>query len=302
MTGPDFSPVFIIGSHRSGTSILYRTLAATGCFNVVTAFHVLYRDRLLALHASGGIPQARAELAEKMRLGRMLDEYGQPVSPDTLEEYAYALEHQGRRPVLKERNLEGFLEFCRALQTIQDPARPLLLKNPFDAANLVPIQRAFPPARFVLIHRHPAEIIDSQMRLIRQMLASRLHYDALLHSWYRRVYDNPLARRLARALLSERLPLLFRMVSNSVSRNCDSVCAHADQLGRRAIGITYAQLCERPARTVRGILAFLGLSERHPPAYEVLIHRRHHELLPEVHRRRAWIEARNRRYCEKFAV
>ncbi|MBE3121464.1 MAG: hypothetical protein IMZ43_08250 [Thermoplasmata archaeon] len=34
-----FQPVFIVGLHRSGTSIPYKTLTETGNFNPVTAYH-----------------------------------------------------------------------------------------------------------------------------------------------------------------------------------------------------------------------------------------------------------------------
>lgn len=90
---------FIIGSHRSGTSVLYRLLAATGCFNVVTVFHVLNRARLPALQASGALDRARADMAAEFRAG-LHDEYGRAVTPDTLVEYGFTLDPRDRRPML----------------------------------------------------------------------------------------------------------------------------------------------------------------------------------------------------------
>ena len=41
LTQTDLQPIFILGDHRSGTTLLYQTLASTHCFNVVKAYHVI---------------------------------------------------------------------------------------------------------------------------------------------------------------------------------------------------------------------------------------------------------------------
>ena len=40
------SPVFILGLPRSGTTLLYQMLEASGCFNILTARHVIFFDEL----------------------------------------------------------------------------------------------------------------------------------------------------------------------------------------------------------------------------------------------------------------
>lgn len=295
-------PIFIIGSHRSGTSILYRILAASGCFNVVTAFHVLNRFILPELHASGTIESAKQQMAEEFKSRGLHDEYGKEVTPDTLEEYCFALDHQGRRPTLRGENRPGFISFCEQLQSIEKPGRPLLLKNPYDTRNFNSIHKAFPESRFIFIHRHPVRIIDSQLRLIRQIMAERSDYDALMHDWYRNIYDNCLSRWFARRLCSERIPILFRLVFENVSRNCDYIVANFDRLGQATTGVTYSQLCEDPGKVVRTILRFLGLDERRSPDYAKLIRMRQSILLPEVEKRKVAIEQRNCEYRRKFGV
>ena len=47
LDGISFMPIFIMGLHRSGTSILYKMLGATRHFNTVTAYHILKYDELL---------------------------------------------------------------------------------------------------------------------------------------------------------------------------------------------------------------------------------------------------------------
>ncbi|MBS3748254.1 MAG: hypothetical protein KGY67_00970 [Candidatus Thermoplasmatota archaeon] len=51
----DFSydPVFVLGFHRSGTSILYKMIQSTGEFNSITTYHVMQYDRLLYNHLQG---------------------------------------------------------------------------------------------------------------------------------------------------------------------------------------------------------------------------------------------------------
>ncbi|NEN93018.1 MAG: sulfotransferase [Okeania sp. SIO3H1] len=44
----DFSPIFIMGEHRSGTTLLYKSLVATECFNCVTAYHIIKYDQILS--------------------------------------------------------------------------------------------------------------------------------------------------------------------------------------------------------------------------------------------------------------
>jgi hypothetical protein len=128
----EFRPVFIMGHHGPAT-ILYKLLADTGLFNVTTAYHVLNRDRLLALHASGQEAQAREELKHRFEASGLRDREFDSVkiTPDIPEEYAYALDHQGPRPQLSPRNLEGFQRFCRAVTATGSGPAPAL-KNPFD--------------------------------------------------------------------------------------------------------------------------------------------------------------------------
>ncbi|MHA2283895.1 MAG: sulfotransferase, partial [Promethearchaeota archaeon] len=57
-----YRPVFILGFHRSGTTLLYELMAMTGSFKIITTYHVLYYDELLANHFEGTADQAHQEL------------------------------------------------------------------------------------------------------------------------------------------------------------------------------------------------------------------------------------------------
>ena len=65
--GLSFDPVFIVGDHRSGTTVLYQLLASTGAFSVVTAYHVICYDRIVADHLFKQAGAARQRLAAGVR-------------------------------------------------------------------------------------------------------------------------------------------------------------------------------------------------------------------------------------------
>lgn len=304
MNDPGFRPVFIQGHHRSGTTILYTVLAGTGLFNVTTVFHVVNRRRLGELHATGSAAAARAELERLFESRGLKDrEFDSiPISPDMPEEYAYALQYQGRRPRLEAKNLESFVRFCRDVTALQDPSRPLLLKNPFDVDNVLYMHRAVPGARFVCIHRNPVDVVNSQVKTIRSLLQKKNEYVALVHERYRRLFGRPLALAAARAMYAERLPLLVTQVSRSVARINDHLLRHRGDLGDRGLDLTYEELCARPTHTIGRILDFIGVQGVPGQDYAALIKPREPALLPEVLRRRERIRARNAAYCRAFGV
>jgi hypothetical protein len=300
----EFRPVFIMGQHRSGTTILYKLLADTDLFNVTTAYHVLNRDRLLALHAAGEEAQAREELTRRFEASGLRDrEFDSiKITPDIPEEYAYALDHQGPRPQLSPRNLDGFQRFCRTITVTQDPARPLLLKNPFDADNFLYMQEALPAAVFIYIHRDPVDVVSSQVRANRSLLEKKNEYVALVVDRYRRLYERPMKRGLVRFLCSDRFPLLVDQVARIVARVNDHVLARGGEMGERCFNLTYAELCAAPAKTISAILEFLGWRDVPQRDYAGLVEPRRSAPLPEVEARRDRIRDRNAEYCRRFGV
>lgn len=304
MTNGALRPVFIMGQHRSGTTILYKLLADSALFNVTTAYHVLNRHRLLALHAAGEEAQARAELIRQFEARGLHDrEFDNvKITPDIPEEYAYALDHQGPRPRLSPRNLEGFQRFCRSIAATQDPARPVLLKNPFDADNFLYMQQALPAALFIYIHRDPVDVVSSQVRAFRSLLEKRNEYVALVVEHYRRLYERPFKLAWVRLLCSDRLPLLVDDVARNVARVNDHMLRHGEEMGNRCFNLTYAQLCAAPARTIAAILDFLGWRDVPDRSDAGLVKPRGADLPPQVEARRQRIRARNAEYCRRFGV
>ena len=304
LNGIEVRPVFIVAPHRSGTTLLYRTLAESGSFNIVTVNHLVNRHRLLHLYFTGQYEMAREEL------NRYFESKGVPAesqnsrqfNADTLEEYCYAFDRQPHAPRLSPDNAESFRVFCKKLQVIQDPSRCLLLKNPFDGIGFLYIPQVFPEARFVFIYRNPVHVVSSRIRLNRLLLGRKFEYHATFLQEYARLFANPVKLALARLVFSEKLPLMTELVLRDVSRHCDYVRENWAKLGDRAIGVTYPELCHEPTRTVHRIMDFLGVAEKNPRDYSFMIRKREPEILPEVERRRKRILRRNAAYCREFHV
>lgn len=299
-----FDPVFIIGPHRSGTTILYKALMESGCFNVTTAYHVLRHDRLLHAHFNAKEQAERDQLrrlfAYKGLTDRQFD--AMPITPDIPEEYCYALPRQGRRPMVRANNRQAFLDLCRKVQLIQQPNRPLLLKNPFDTINFIYLARILPHAKFIINHRNPVDVINSQMKALRGIIAEKNEYVALVIPRYRKMWESPLKRSLARALYGGKSPVLFRQVEQFIRRNNDYLTANAPRIEDRAIHVRYLDLCQDPNGALRRILEFVGVAEAAPVDYTALIQPRSSALVQEVDKNRSRILKRNQEYCHIFDV
>ncbi len=276
----------------------------SGCFNLISVYHLMYRRRLLRLHYEGLEEQARREL-EQLFASRGLEDReidSMKVTPDLPEEYCYALEPPVRRPILTPGNLPGFLEFCKKVQAVQDSSRPLLLKNPYDTVNFLYLRRTFPQARFVFIHRNPVDTVNSQVKAVASLLKSKNEYVALLLERYRATWANPVKQKLGQWFYSENGPILVNSVIRHISRNCDYILENLEALGPSAMGVSYPQLCQEPAETARALLDFLGLEARRPADYAGLIQPREAKLLASVAQRRDRILEQNAAYCRRFQV
>jgi len=279
-----FTPFFILGDHRSGTTLLYKLLSQTKCFNIVTAYHVIKYQEILANHLEGNTESARGELAASFaELGikdRVID--GMAVTPDFPEEYGFVID-PGSRPQLNERTLPKFVELCSKVQFTADAARPLLLKNPWDSLRFPYIKKVFPACRFVFIHRHPAAIINSQMQAIRSLVGSRNGYAALTARWYRDLFDNPIRLAGARLLFSTRAHLLERIVARHIVRLVSTFMENRELLTTRdCLSLRYEDLCEDPDGNIGRALDFLGVQHRSTESYKAYIDRRKSQLLPEA--------------------
>jgi Sulfotransferase family len=291
LDGVSFDPVFIIGDHRSGTTLLYKILADTASFQVFTAYHVIHYDEILANHQTGRELEAKQDLAGRfLKLGisdRIIDRV--PASPDTPEEYGFSLE-DSQRPMVRPANKARLVEICRKLQFTQTGTKPLLLKNPWDVLNFADLKTYFPNARLVFLHRHPLGVINSQVRAIRSLISVRNEYTALLANWYTRLWQSPVKLAAMRLMFGEGSPLWRSIVPPHVLRANHYFAENIGRIPKEDyFSLCYEDVCRNPSVTIEKLLAFLRVRPEVPPSYETMISQRDPELLPEIARRRKQI-------------
>lgn len=296
-----FQPIFIMGDHRSGTTLLYRLLDATDCFNVVRAYHIIRYDEVLANYLDGKQEAAKQRLGDFFQSAgvtdRMID--GVQVTPDLPEEYGFLLSPAYKAP-LQPSNLPTFVELCRKVQYVSNQDRPLLLKNPWDYfLNFLYVKEAFPRAKFIFIHRHPIHVINSQLHAVRTGLRIRNPYLALMSRWYARMFDRPAQRIVATMLFSSQLGL--RITCRHVVRATQYVMQHTDMLpAADVMSLKYEDLCADPDGSVGAILTFLGLEAKTPISLRSLIAPRSLPQSPEISEKHARLRRQMQPFFERY--
>jgi len=141
----DFQPVFIMGLHRSGTSVLYKMLTSSGCFNPVSVYHLIKYDQLLDDYENKTQDNVKKRLTESFRK-KGLDDRGIDklrVSADFAEEYGFFLDEKSAQTFITKNNVSKFNEMCKKITYISDRKKPILLKNPYDFSNFIYIKKNF---------------------------------------------------------------------------------------------------------------------------------------------------------------
>lgn len=277
-------PFFIMGDHRSGTTLLYRLLHQSGCFNVVQAYHIMKHQDLLANHLQ------QREAIERERINVYLHQVGMidrrldetAASAELPEEYGFVL-NDGFRRQLSERNLSHFVDFCRKVQFVTDPRKPLLLKNPWDFMNTCFVKAAFPETKFIFLHRHPVQRINSQIKAARTLYTTKSHYHALLDSRYDRLWQRPLPLKLTQFLFSPHFDMGFRLARRHMMRATTYFLKHIPHLSQDSyISVRFEDLCTDTEQVLEQILTFLGLEVEDNGDYTAVIKPRQSPLLEVV--------------------
>lgn len=284
----DFEPIFIMGDHRSGTTLLYKTLVATECFNYVRAYHIIKYDELLSNyvnHIENQVRQKLEELFKSLSISdRVFDQVA--VTPDLPEEYGFILKNAGYESHLTPDNLPLFTELCRKIQFISNSEKPLLLKNPWCFPHFAYIKSVFPKAKYIFIHRHPIHVINSKLKATRSILADWNAYTALLSTQYTQIFENAVQRFVYRLLYSTYFDLGLRRVTQQAVESTTYFLDNVDSLPiADYVSVRYEDLCNEPEATILKILGFLGMKPRGTLAYDTLIEPRPTKLLPEVQRK-----------------
>jgi hypothetical protein len=296
-----FTPVFILGLHRSGTSILYKMLAESNQFNSVTAYHILKYDQLLYNSLHHLEEQKKEELLnlflEKGISTRKTDHI--KVTPDYAHEYMYIFSERDYPWRITRNNQWLFDELCKKNVFISKNNLPILLKNPYDFPNFLLIHQMYPHAKFIFIHRHPFDVISSTMRLWKTLLESKNEYTALFSKRYVHMMENPLLCSLARWYYISRFPPgIFEVIHRS-KKACRHYLNNIEKLPSESfIWIQYETLCKNPNDVIYNIFDFLHMST--DKDYSGYIKPRKLKIIPEVKRMKNFIYRRMKSYFEYF--
>lgn len=281
----NFEPIFILGDHRSGTTLLYKTLASAGCFNVVKAYHVIKYDEILYNHKHHLEQERLQELqAEFDCLGisdRKIDTVR--VSPELPEEYGFILRNAEHDPYLNASNMTLFLEACRKVQFTSNPENTLLLKNPWCFPHFDYIRQVFPNARFIFIHRNPINVIDSKLKAVDQTLSGWNAYIGLLSKQYQKIFKNPFYRFAYRMMYLKQFSIGVNKTLMQAMESTSYFLGHVQDLRKSSyVSIRFEDLCDDPQTTLEGIFDFLQLTPAISIDYDSLIQKRSAQLLPTV--------------------
>jgi hypothetical protein len=257
------SPIFILGLHRSGTTLLYRLLAESGCWNSLNAWHVIRYDEIKIGKVSHATSREslRNQFAALGLQTREVDSV--EIDPETKEEYGFILDNHGQGLQITRNNFPFFREICDTIKSTYDRQSPLLLKNPWDFGNATTIKALIPSARFVFIHRNPVHVVSSMWRFVRLEILQPMPYLSLLSNRYKRLTRSHLRFPLARFAVHKCPSWLVRLLIIWVSRQTKAYLTSCASIPREdRVEIRYEDLCLDPQRIMNRILKDLEVSGR----------------------------------------
>jgi len=261
----EFQPVFILGLHRSGTSILYKMITATQCLNPVTAYHLIKYNQLLYNHVHEKEESAKEELTnffrEQGQMDRGIDRL--QITSDFAEEYGFLLGQKTNQMYITSKNLPVFIELAKKIQFISENDKPILFKNPFDMSNYLYIKRVFPNAKFIFIHRHPFKTLSSLVKAVKLIYKNRNPYTTLLYKDYNNTFENPLMLYFSRFIFSSFSPFGMIYLTLFSSKHLKYYMKNIQKLSKKDyISISYEELCKNPQETMGKIMGFLKIKTK----------------------------------------
>lgn len=257
---PLASPVFILGMHRSGTTLLYEMLTHSGCWNTLWAWHVISYDEIESPDVD--VAQSQAKLMQRFT-NAGLETRGVDavkVRLETKEEYGFILDNRRQGAKITRKNLPLFQTVCRSVQRTFPERRPLLLKNPWDFGNAPLIKDLIPSAKFVYIHRPPEEAVSSMWKFLSQALLEKNEYMAMLSRRYDHLNRTRLQLGALRWVIKHHSSFFVKRLIGWFGKCCDRYLKSIPHLAEHdKIEVTYDQLCASPDETIGSILNHFGM-------------------------------------------
>ena len=278
---------FVLGPHRTGTTVLTRSLAESGEFVYLTAADIVARHR-----GADQVEPTLGRLVERKET-RLIDRM--EISADAPEEYGFVL--PGRR--LTEETAPQLDSMYREFAAKSDRVRRFLLRNPWDLTHTGLIHRLFPGAVFVFTVRDPVDTIDSQVRAVRTVFGAPSEYHALLDPRYRLLIERRMRFALygwvsSRRVLVARLIKRFQLLTDKLVRDLQNLPRD------RWIVVRYEDLVREPEKELARVYGFLGLPTAGIARLAGEIRPTERSLEPHVKARIRQIRERTRLYREAF--
>ena len=294
-----FEPIFIMGLHRSGTSILYQMLGKTGNFNTVTAYHILKYDELLYNHINNLDERVKESINKIFKnkgiKTRKIDQLS--ITADYNQEYRYLFSSKDRPLRMSNKNRILFENLCKKIIYITNNNKSILLKNPYDITNFLYIKKIFPNARFIFIHRNPLFVLSSLLRTMKFLLKNRNEYTAIFSKGYRKLFENPFLLFLSRIYYTLPLGLLYEI--HSYSKVTKYFLNNIEFLSKNDyMSIRYEDLCYNPNKTIATINNYLQIQSK--INFKQHIKQRKLSLIPEVKNMEIYIYKKMKSYFEYF--
>jgi len=297
----NFQPVFIMGFHRSGTSILYKMLSETNCFNPVIAYHLIKYNELLHNHINKIEENSKKNLTDylqKIQKDRRIDHL--KISADFAEEYGFLLASQTSKAIISKKNLDLFKQLGKKIQFISENNKPLLLKNPLDFPNFIFIKKHFPNAKFIFIHRHPFKVLSSFIKAFRLLLNEKSPYVSIILKQYNQLYDYRLLLYNFRMLTGSLSPIGMIILTIFSSLRIKKYLKNIEKLPKDSYTVLkYEDLCETPNEVMNEILDFLKIETKNID-FSTYVKPRQTNLDPSVIKLQGFIYKNMKNYFEKF--
>ena len=248
------APVFILGSWRSGTTLLQNLLSNDSRFGFPNLYqtlfprHFLYTEPMLGGVIGRLIPASRPQDNVKLSSEQPSEEeiaistldcmshlVGDTMVPRNRDQFAKFINLKSLSLEEKERWKESFQYFARKLAIRHQ--KPLMLKSPPNTARIRVLLELFPDAKFIMIHRHPYDVVRSGMSWLKKV---RTHW-ALQKSDHEDVKDIFITnyRDLMNDYLEQRQLI-------------DEKCL---------VEVAFSELEKRPMQTLENVYSHLDLPE-----------------------------------------
>jgi len=296
-------PVFILGLNRSGTSILYKMLVETDCFNPVTIYHIVFYNQLLYNHINGLEQKIKEEFADfliKNELtNRGIDRL--KLNIDFAEEYGFLLGKITFVKKIKAKNIDNFVQLCKKIVYLSENNKPILLKNPMDFSNFLFIKDVFPNAKFIFIHRNPINVLSSTISALKKLFEKRKALPKNIFKYYTIVFDYKILLKTIRFFLSYLFPIIPLIIIFYTKITLNYYLKNIGKLSEKDyVRLTYEDLCKNPQKNMNKIINFLDLEVKENINFSEFIKPRKTKIDPAIFHMRKFIYRCMKRYFKKF--